>query len=101
MTRREKRTNSKKECTIIMPKIISNAKYTFLTNKINEYQENIGNLQTKEARYQMEIRAMESKIEELEEKLKEEGEKYKKYVKQMRQKTNESAKKWLNGYPDE
>lgn len=84
-----------------MPKIISNAKYNFLTDKLKEYQDHIEQLQTREARFEMEIRGLESQIEQLEEKLKEEGEKYKKYVKQMRQKKNESAKKWLNGYPDE
>lgn len=72
-----------------------------MVEKMNEYRKHIEELQTKEARYQMEVRAMETQIEKLEEKAKEEGEKYKKYVKQMRQKTNESAKKWLNGYPDE
>jgi chromosome segregation ATPase len=49
----------------------------------------------------IEIEKLKEKIDRLDVTLEEEKEKYKKYAKQMRVKTNESAKKWLNGYPDE
>lgn len=47
------------------------------------------------------IQDMHHQISALSKQVEEEKDKYKKYVKQMRQKNNETAKKWLNGYPDE
>jgi hypothetical protein len=49
----------------------------------------------------LEIDNLKEKIEKLDVSLEEEKEKYKKYAKHMRVKTNETTKKWLNGYPDE
>lgn len=48
-----------------------------------------------------EIEGLKEEIENLHLQLEEEKEKYKKYATHMRTKKNESAKKWLNGYPDE
>jgi predicted nucleic acid-binding Zn-ribbon protein len=47
------------------------------------------------------VQELHDTIIKLREELEEEKDKYKKYMKQIRKKSNEAAKKWLNGYPDE
>ena len=65
-------------------------------------------LMTSVETYELEYEKMKKKLNEALEKiemlsvvLEEEKDKYKTYMKQVRKQNTDSAKKWLNGYPDE
>ena len=84
-----------------MLKILSSAKYEHLVSAHNKLSKEVSEAKQEANKLALQLELCQEQLVKTEEELEETKEKYKKYMKNQQKKTNQAAKKWLNGYPDE